>query len=83
MYCPVYGCNSDSKMTKEVRFFFQITRSSKQKKRHVLNSASAKHSNHCQTLEYAHFILPKTRLSQDSYHSFYNEYSAMKSLEYT
>ena len=22
MYCPVYGCNSDSKMTKEVRFFF-------------------------------------------------------------
>lgn len=21
MYCPVYGCNSDSKMTSEVRFF--------------------------------------------------------------
>ena len=73
MYCPVYGCNSDSKVTKEVRFFnFQVANHqvSNTEKKHGLNSASPKPLNHRQTLEYAHFILPKTRLSQGSRHSF-------------
>ena len=73
MYCLVYGCNSDSKTTSEVRFFYlqavnHLT--SNTEKRLGLNSASEKHLNHHQTLEYAHFISLKTPLSQDSRHSF-------------
>ena len=73
MYCPVYGCNSDSKTTREVRFFFDFQAvnhpTSNTEKRLGLNSASEKHLNHRQTLEYAHFVSPKTPLSQDSRHS--------------
>ena len=62
MYCPVYVCNSDSKMTNEVCFFdFQVEshQVSNTEERHRLNSASTKHSIHCETLECLLFITPE------------------------
>ena len=67
-YCPVYGCNSDAKKNPSgINFFaFPSGKSAFQQKRRkaCLNSVNAKHLSHCQTAEFARFILPKTRTNR-------------------
>jgi hypothetical protein len=55
---------------------------SKIDERHGLNSANEKLLIHCQTVEFAHFILPEMRTNQDIRHSFWRELGVTKRFEY-